>query len=133
MLYSDPRMVESGRVVLFPLFSGVINRVLLVALRGIAARSRYSPIQAFAAVLFTILIDWSRPDMAGWYRYDFTAEAVFPVVVRRTKQGSTCPGSEPCTRGRSLKLDRKARMAAAMEKAKRETDCAVVDRRQRYN
>lgn len=65
--------------------------------------------------------------MVGWYLYDFTAEVVYTVSARRTKQGRTCPGSEPFSRVGPLEKDQKDRMAASTERVKKETDHKGVD------
>lgn len=71
--------------------------------------------------------------MVGGYPYDFTRGDDYIVLVRRTKQGRMCSGSEPCSRFGALDRDDGARMADATEIVKRETDCTVFEEPRRWN
>lgn len=67
MLDFDLRMLESGRHVLFTLRSGSVDRVRRLEVHQIVAGTRCSLERTFGAVLCTVSIDWSFPDVAGWY------------------------------------------------------------------
>lgn len=61
----DPRMGESGRGVLFPLPSEVIDREQDAGILRVVARTWYSPGLDFTAGLCTVSIDWSHPNMVS--------------------------------------------------------------------
>lgn len=67
MLDFIQRMVESARDVVFSLLPAIINRARRVRVCWILVGTRYFPVRAFAAVLCTVLIDWSRASVVGWY------------------------------------------------------------------
>lgn len=73
---SDMQMLESERNVPFLLLAVVIGRLRSVVVRRIVVEARYSPELPFAVVSCTVLIDWRRLDVAGWYPYDFSTRDI---------------------------------------------------------
>lgn len=69
----DSWMVESGRSVLFPFPSEIIDKVRRVKVRRIVLGIRYSPVRALAAILCLCGINWNRPNVIGWYLYNLSS------------------------------------------------------------
>lgn len=91
----DPRMIESGRGVLYPLPCGGIVRLHRVDIRRIVTGTWYAPVRALVAILCACAINWVSFVLVGWYPYDFMTRDVFPVPLRRSLQGKDCPGLVP--------------------------------------
>lgn len=119
--------------VLHQLLPEVTERVHRAGVRQIVSGTRYSPARAPAAVLCAFTIDWTCPDMAGWFPYDFTAGSLYVVLSCRTNQRKTCPGSVPHVRIGPMKLEWEVCMQAATERVQREMALAAAGERSRWD
>lgn len=76
------RMNESGRVVFLPLPPEVMEGVRYVDVHRTVTRTSYGLARAFATVVCACKINWTCPDVVGWYLYDFTTETLYKVLLR---------------------------------------------------
>lgn len=88
----DSRLSEIGRIVLFPLHVRVLEKVHRAGVSRLVSGARYSLVRALAAILSSVLFCHSRPDVVGWYSYNFTMGDVYPVRAHRSKQGKESHG-----------------------------------------
>lgn len=112
----DPLIIKSGPGVLFSLPTRVIDRVRRVVVRGIVSGTRYAPARALAALLCDCATNYTRPDMVGWYPYEFTTRDVYAVLLLRSKGGNTCPGSAAYGQIEPVILEGVNRMKLAAER-----------------
>lgn len=82
----DPRMVGSGRGVLFPLAPGVIEKVRRVGVRRIVSQTRFRPARSPAPTVCACAINWTHPDVVEWYVYEFTKGDDCAAPPHRTKR-----------------------------------------------
>lgn len=98
----------------------------------IVAEIRYFPVRVLAAILCSNSIRWNRSGVVGWYLYDFTTRDVYPVPMRRSKQGMECLGSKPRTRFGPVQ-DGWERIADATDRVNWETALALSEELLRWN
>lgn len=129
----DPRMIKYGRGVLLPLPPAVIERGRCVGVRRIVSGTCHGTARAPAAVVCACAINWTRPDVSGWYSHDFSTGDVYAVPLHRSKQGKTCPGLVSHVRIRPVNLEGENRMRAALEKSHRKTALAAAEERRSWD
>lgn len=80
-----PRMLKNVyKGVMILSLDAVVYFTLVAGVEHIVTRTRYSPVLAHSASLWSFEVDWGKLDCPRWYRYDYGTASVreVPLTLR---------------------------------------------------
>lgn len=98
-----------------------------MVLRETVSGTRYGPECVLLAVLSACAINWTCPDVVGWYPHDLTTADCSAVPPRRSKQDKKCPGSVAYDQIWPVTLEGYDCIKAATERLRRVTALAAEE------